>query len=122
MKLLRATLAASFLLGTQATVAAADPVAANPNILPQGQLVLNYIAALSANSPHRIISGQWASGPAAWPMAYSLFIQDLYYKTGRWVGLFGSDYSPGFSQPASTPQLDPPTATASADLALSRNL
>jgi mannan endo-1,4-beta-mannosidase len=66
--------------------------AANSQILPQGQAELHYLAALSTQNHHAILSGQWASGPVGWPKAFDLFVEGIYQKTGKHVALLGSDY------------------------------
>lgn len=66
--------------------------ASNGQILPQGQAELRYLASLSTQGHHGILSGQWVSGPAGWAKAFDLFADGLYQKTGKHVGLLGSDY------------------------------
>lgn len=72
--------------------ALASVKASNPHIMPRGQSVLRYLASLSESAHHGIVSGQWFNGPAAWPKAHELFVDNLYKATGKQPALLGSDY------------------------------
>ncbi|MEI8115624.1 MAG: glycosyl hydrolase [Bacteroidia bacterium] len=82
------TLVFSFCIVLSAHAFALEP--ANPNANSNVRLILNYFASLKSRTDHRLLSGQFIGYSGGGSNA--VMLSTIYNKTGKWVGIAGSDY------------------------------
>lgn len=92
-----AILALALLIIPARSTSAAQP--ADPNLIPEGKRLLNWLYTLPNKTENKVVSGQLNWDPRWDPKQTSGYVDVIHNETGKWVGLLGSSVILGETSP-----------------------